>query len=76
MDTHLKSINDIFAEIKSKEKTLLRVLVVYKSPISGLEYRVAYFNSMPEANLWRSQMDEKYKSLGFEYHIYLDMIER
>ena len=74
--SHTKSINDIFEEVAAKENHLIRVLVVWQSPISGLEHREAYFTEAAEAALWKDQMDGFYKKLGYDYHIYMSNINR
>lgn len=74
--SHTKIINDIFEEVAAKENHLIRVLVVWQSPISGLEHREAYFTENFEAQLWKDQMDGIYKKLGYDYHIYVSNIDR
>ena len=74
--SHTKIINDIFEEVAAKENHLIRVLVVWQSPISGLEHREAYFTENFEAQLWKDQMDGVYKKLGYDYHIYVSNINR
>lgn len=74
--SHTKIINDIFEEVAAKENNLIRVLVVWQSPISGLEHREAYFTENFEAQLWKDQMDGIYKKLGYDYHIYVSDINR
>ena len=74
--SHIKTINDIFEEVAEKEHNLIRVLVVWKFPISGLEHREAYFTKNFEAQLWKDQMDKEYKKLGYDYHIYVSNINR
>lgn len=74
--SHTKIINDIFEEVAAKENHLIRVLVVWQSPISGLEHREAYFTEAAEAALWKDQMDGVYKKLGYDYHIYVSNINR
>ena len=74
--SHIKTINDIFEEVAEKEHNLIRVLVFWQSPISGLEHREAYFTEAAEAALWKDQMDKEYKKLGYDYHIYVSNINR
>lgn len=74
--SHIKTINDIFEEVAEKEHNLIRVLVVWQFPISGLEHREAYFTENFEAQLWKDQMDKEYKKLGYDYHIYVSNINR
>lgn len=74
--SHTKIINDIFEEVAAKENHLIRVLVVWQSPISGLEHREAYFTEAAEAALWKDQMDKEYQNLGYDYHIYVSNINR
>ena len=74
--SHTKIINDIFEEVAAKENHLIRVLVVWQSPISGLEHREAYFTEAAEAALWKDQMDKEYQNLGYDYHIYMSNINR
>lgn len=72
--SHTKIINDIFEEVAEKEHNLIRVLVVWNSPISGLDHREAYFTESAEADLWKDQMDKTYQSIGYDYHIYVSEI--
>lgn len=74
--SHIKTINDIFEEVAEKEHNLIRVLVVWKFPVSGLEHREAYFTENFEAQLWKDRMDKEYKNLGYDYHIYVSNINR
>ena len=74
--SHTKIINDIFEEVAAKENHLIRVLVIWQSPISGLEHREAYFTEAAEAALWKDQMDKEYQNLGYDYHIYMSNINR
>ena len=74
--SHTKIINDIFEEVAAKENHLIRVLVVWQSPISGLEHREAYFAEAAETALRKDQMDGVYKKLGYDYHIYVSNINR
>lgn len=72
-----KTLKDIMKEIEVQEASLIKMVVVFKSPISGdLEYRVAYFLSEAEAAIWEDQMHKFYFSHNMEYEVYKSYLER
>lgn len=71
----MRDIIDILDEVKSKENKLIRVLVVFRSPVTReLDYRVAYFTEAFEASTWKINADNTYKDLKIDHSIYVDYI--
>lgn len=72
-----KTLKDIMKEIEVQEASLIKMVVVFESPISGdLEYRVAYFLSEIEASIWEDRMRESYASYNMKYEVYKSYLER
>ena len=56
--------------IETAEKAdLFYVLCIFKSPISGIEKRVAYFEDSGEASIFFQQLVKLYATLAYEFEI-------
>lgn len=53
----------------AEKANLFYVLCIFKSPISGIETRVAYFEDAEEASIFFQQLVKLYTTLAYEFEV-------